>query len=329
MRISLIGLLSLPLFGYAQFSGMDNFDDNSLDIVRWAPQSAVGNASWQESNENLEFNTQGNGAEFQYLFWGNASYDEDFEIIFRTTNTSMPEGFTEFGGIGLEIYPAGSATTRLNVRHGSYWVSNFGPSRDILANFFTGAVATPTFPVQPLTIFPKNAAIRVAFSSATKVFTVYYDDLPTDGVQWTQLSTFGVSSAANGVHNVNFGLSSGGFFDVYVYARTDSLDADFGDMTLDDFQAFAGGVTSPAPQTATASVVEFQTRLGDTYSVLKSTDLSAQPAFTAVALSGAGDTYRVVPAGEGVAQITGTGNPVRILDPTTDQNEAFYKLVRQ
>jgi len=331
--IPFLSLLLVPVLASAQFAGVDDFDDNAVDPLRWTPLDPFGGGALVEADQNLQFDSSdsGSGLQGQYFAWTDANYDEDFEVVFRAANTTMPSAAGEFGGIGIEIYPAGSLTTRLNVRLGSYFVTSFGPLRNVLANFFNENTSVPAFPVQPLTIFPKAAAIRVAFDSVNKVFTVYYDANPTDGVQWTQLSTFGVSAAANGDHNLDFGMSGGNQFDVFVYARTDNLDADFGDLLLDDFQAIQGNLVAPTATLAAAVAVNFSTQLGKSYSILRSTDLNADPAFVAVNLVAGNGTYRIVTAPElGQSTVTGTGNSIQILDPqiTTDE-KAFYKIVVQ
>jgi hypothetical protein len=335
MRIFSIGFFCLPIVVCAQFSGVDDFNDDAIDLVRWLPFDASGSASLEERNQRLEFESSGAGIEWQYQAWSNVSYDEDFEVTFRVANTTVPAADDEFAGIGIEIYPSDSAITRLNVRLGSYFFEGFGASRDILSSFLSesesGTLSTPAFPVQPVFSFPKAAALRVAFDSNNKVFSVYYDANPTDGVQWTELSTFGVDGDTDGVNNLNFNLSEGGAFSVLVYARSDNYDAEFGELVLDDFQAVQGDLSSPTATVVEAAAVNFSTQLGESYTVMRSTDLSADPAFAAVTLVGENGTYRIAAESEqGVVTVTGTGSVIQILDPNLSTYEkAFYKIVVQ
>jgi hypothetical protein len=325
--LAITSIMGSPLL--AQFAGNDNFDDNSLDTAKWTVSTNTLNDSLIERDERLEFNSQGSGIELQYLYWGSPGYDTDFELCFRSSNNTFPESFAEFASIGVEIYPSGTASTRLSVRHGAYYVNQVdfvGPSRDILANIFT-PTSIPNLPVQPLTNFPKGAAIRVVFNSSTKVFSVYYDDVPTDGVSWTLLETFGIDSNSNGGVNYDFGMSPGNLFDVYVYARTDNMDADPGDLILDDFQAITGSPSEPTPTLEDAFAISIHSQLGKGYRVERSTDLSMTPSFAAVDVIGSGNTYKVVPTGEGEATFTGTGGIINILDTSTSKNEAFYRIL--
>jgi hypothetical protein len=314
---------------------VDNFNDDSTDLVSWLPFDPLGSGTLEERNQRLEYDSSGIGTEWQYQAWANASYDEDFEVTFRVANTTLPEAGNEFAGIGIEIYPGDSAITRLNVRLGTYFFEGFGPSRDILTSFLTetetGTLSIPSFPVQPALTFPKAAALRVAFDSTNKVFTVYYDANPTDGVQWTSLTTFGIDGDTDGANNLDFNLSEGGELSVLVYARSDNYNADFGDLVLDDFQAVQGDAALPTATVAQVAGVTFATHLGETYSVMRSTDLAADPAFTAVTLVGGDGTYRIAGESEiGITSLTGTGQFIQILDPNLATDEkAFYKIVSQ
>ncbi|MEM1222870.1 MAG: hypothetical protein AAGH40_08915 [Verrucomicrobiota bacterium] len=316
----------MPVVVQAQFTGNDNFDDNTVDSQLWEPLTALGSGVLSEVNERLEFTSNGSGTSYQYYKWADASYDEDFQLILRTANIMNANDANEFAAVGIEIYAAGSITTRLSVRHGAYNVFGFGGSRDILASFFINLTSVPSLPEQPLTVFPKSAMLRVVFDSSSKVFTVYYDDNPTDGTQWTQLSTFGVDSNANGEHNFNFGMSTGQLFGVYLYARTDQIGADPGEMIMDDFQASMGEPSAPSPAIDDGVEVEFTTELGKSYEVLKSSDLEGNSPFQLVDVVESDGVYRVVSQGEGDSLITGTGNVLKLVDSTEGSDAAFYKI---
>jgi hypothetical protein len=329
MRVRILSCALLPVLAVAGFSGQDAFEDGVVGGPPWAVLSPVGSgARFTEESGALRFQATGSGTAFQYFLWGQASYDEDFDLSFRTANTTMPGASGEFAGIGVEIYPEGSSTTRLNLRHGSYWLSGFGPSRDLLVNFFNGAFSIPALPVQPASAFPKAGAMRLSYDGAAKVFTVYVDERTTDGIQWTELSTFGVSGAGNAAHNLDFGLTAGGLFNVYIYARSDGLEVDGGSLSLDDFQAFDGGPGDPVVQRLSAHAITFGTQLGESYTLSRRADLSSNSAFTPVRVQGEGEERLIVPADRGQAQFFGTGAPVRLIDSTQNQDAAFYQIVR-
>jgi hypothetical protein len=323
-RLHLLFACSLPLAALGQFTGNDDFADNTVDPLLWLPLAATGNGELVETNGQLEYTGSGNSS--QYYAWANASYDEDFEVILRTGNTAAPAAAGQFAAIGIEIYPAGDSTKAFNVRHGAYFVNGFGASRDILANFFDNGALLPALPFQPLTSFPADAAIRLSYESDTAVFSVFYDDNPTDGIEWVLLTTFGVDGDTQGATNLDFGLAAGGQFEVLVFANTIGSTALAGELTADDFQASQNVVfTAPVAEINPAVIVEFASQFGAAYRVQKSTDLGGASGFFDVDVIGVGDTFRIVPDGQGADTLTGTGQPIFILD-TTQEERGFYRI---
>lgn len=341
MRSKIYFLLALVLPGllFAQFSGSDNFDDNALDTALWLELDPDANDDGllQEINGRLEFT--GTGTASQYRYWANASYDSDFEIIFNVLNTVNATNFLNFPSIGLEIYPSGQTEPLLNIRNGGYFYSG-APSRDIMVNFFSsgGTVLNPSLPIQPSIYSPYEVGIRVYYESDTSLITVYYDSDITNGYQWTPLTntsdgsviTFGIDSDTDGVYNQDFGITSGneGQLEIALYGFASNIAVTSGQMYIDNF--VANQVTSyntPIPTIAPAMVVDFDTQWNGVYTVEKSTELESGP-FTAVRLEGTGSTLEVsIPTDEAPANtIIGTGESFKIIDFTTGQQEAFYRI---
>lgn len=205
----LLPALLSPICLFAQFTGSDNFDDNTLNTETWLEIAATGDGVLQEINSRLEYT--GTGTSSQYRYWANASYDADFEIILQTANTTIATSGT-FASVGIEIYPSGATNPVFNVRNASYYVSSVdytGPSRDILANFFDGATLNPAFPAQPLMFSAGVVGLRLFYESDTAVVTVSYDMDVSDGYQWTELSSFGLDGDTDGTYNQDFGITAG------------------------------------------------------------------------------------------------------------------------
>lgn len=312
----------------AQFTGKDNFDDNSLNSSLWTNLVQTGSAVFTETDQRLEFTAEDEGFSLQYLTWGSPSYDSNFDIFFRTANSTFPESSGDFAAIGIEIYPSGSNTIWLNARHGSYFVSNnnyVGASRDVLSSFFLNSAIVTNSARQPETNFPKAAAIRISFDSSTKVFSIYYDDVPTDGITWTLLGTYGVETGANADSVLDFGMAQGDFFDVFVYGLSNNVDVDAGELLIDDFQAVSGPATAPTAALVDGFTIKVETQLGKAYTVKRSTNLAST--FTAMDVVGNGETFRLVPSGEGTSTFTGNGDKIILIDTTISDDEAFYKIV--
>lgn len=321
-------LSSVSLFG--QLTGSDNFDDNTLNSEAWLEIAASGDGLLQEVNNRLEFT--GSGTSSQYRYWANASYDSDFEIILETLNSTTAADET-FASVGIEIYPSGATTPLLNVRNGSYFVQGFGGSRDILANFFNGATLNPASPVQPLVFSAGVVGLRLFYESDTAVVTVSYDIDVSDGYQWTELSSFGLDGDTDGAHNQDFGITAGagGELEIALYGASYGVTVVSGELYADAFEASQTlTFTAPTPTILPAMIVEFESQFGATYVVEKSTSLESGP-FSAVHIEDSGTVLRALtPTTEKPANtITGTGETFQVVDDTSGQSEAFYRITLQ
>jgi hypothetical protein len=347
MRLNSYLLLALVFPGllFGQFSISDNFDDNATDATLWLDFDPVttDDSALQEINNRLEFT--GSGTSTHYRYSANASYDSDFEVIFKVLNSVnaqvvLPAGTSTYPSIGVEIYPAGQTTPVLNVRNGGYLFSG-APSRDIIANFFSanGTVLNPASPEQPLLFSPYEVGIRLYYESDTSVITVYYDSDVTNGFQWTQLMsmtdgttpvTWGIDSDSDGLYNEDFGITAGtgGQLEIGLYGSADNNTIISGQMYIDDFTA--NQVTSysaPSTSVSPAMIVDFDTQWNGVYTVEKSTELDTGP-FTPVRVDGNGTTLEIsLPTEDTPANtIIGTGESFKIIDFTTGQQEAFYRV---
>jgi hypothetical protein len=324
-------LSSVSLFG--QLTGSDNFDDNTLNSEAWLEIAASGDGLLQEVNSRLEFT--GTGTSSQYRYWNNASYDADFEIILQIANSTIATAGT-FASVGVEIYPSGATNPVFNVRNASYYVTSeayTGPSRDILANFFDGATLNPALPAQPLIFSATVVGMRIFYESDTAVLTISYDMNVSDGYQWTELSSFGLDGDTDGTYNQDFGITSGtdGAFEVAVYGSTFGIEVASGELYADAFEASQTlTFSAPTPNILPAMIVEFESQFGATYVVEKSTSLESGPFFP-LHIEDTGTVLRALtPTTEKPANtITGTGETFQVVDDTSGQSEAFYRISLQ
>jgi len=103
MKLLLILLtVFAPALLFAQITGSDNFDDNVTDPDIWL-EYATGDGLLQDANSRLEFT--GTGASTNHRYWANASYDSDFEIIFKSSNT-VDATLGTYPSIGIENLPS-------------------------------------------------------------------------------------------------------------------------------------------------------------------------------------------------------------------------------
>jgi len=89
-----------------------------------------------------------------------------------------------------------------------------------------------------------HGAVRMAFNSTTKVFTVYYDIDPSDGYQWTEFGSFGVAGTGGTNGTRDWDLTDNDQFVAYVFGYSEKADRiTSGQLYGDNFEE-TGGVLS-------------------------------------------------------------------------------------
>ena len=323
LKSVIISLFSVSLL-LAQFNLNDDFNDGAIQFSHWSNTIYYGSGAFNAANNYLEY-TCSNDFNYSYLAKiVSASYDQDFSVLFRSQNTTNAfEDSGQYAQIGIRIFRNSDYSKWLNVCHGSYYVSGFGGSRDILTSFYNNGVVQGTT-VQALNIFPQSTVIKASFNSSTKVFSVYYDENPTDGIQWSLLSTFGVDALGNGAHNLDLEMTSEDSFKIIVYALSNGLEIQSGELLIDDFQAWYED--SPTLTTSNAVNFNFESELGKNYQILKSSTPGNETPYEAIGLSKSALLYELVPLSEGTPYLSGTGNQIFIIDTLKDNENAFYKV---
>ncbi|MAH08223.1 MAG: hypothetical protein CL961_00975 [Euryarchaeota archaeon] len=324
MRLCSLFCLALYPLLYAQFYSNDDFEDNSINADNWSSNIYYGSGVFSENNKQLEYTC---GPDFNYRYLektASASYDQDFSIVFRTQNTTQAsENLNQYAQIGLRLIKESNYTQWLNICHGSYYVSGFGGSRDILSAFYSNGIVQGNL-IQPLNIFPQSTLIKVSFDSTTKVFAVFYDENPGNGIEWSLLSSYGVNSVGNGINNLDLGMTTGDHFKIIVYALSNEIEIESGELLIDDFQV--ANETDTQLSVSEAVSFSFESELGKQYAVVKNTTLEPEIPFYQMGLIKNSTLYELVESSQGSAHFTGTGNQISIVDSDKDNLNAFYKV---
>lgn len=183
----LVTLAALP--ASANFSGGDDFNDNSKDVVKWGPDSLSGSAALNETNQRLQFTTASASA------FADASRP-------WVANTGS---FTADWGLQVDVnLPALGLTTGQLCEVGMV-VSNGADQNDTMEVGLTlsrpAAVITRTFgslfsvngvaaPETTVTTTSVSGAIRVRYVAAsTTLFAEYDADGAANGYSWTFLDS--------------------------------------------------------------------------------------------------------------------------------------------
>jgi hypothetical protein len=147
----------------------------------------------------------------------------DWEVQIDVTNTtSNPNRFSSFG-IDVRSVRLSNRDIEVELAQSNQFWAEFSGGKYISGFDFADAFGPNPF-----------GAVRIAFNSTTKVFTVYYDTDPSDGYLWTEFGSFGVAGA--GGQNVrNWGLNEADQFVVYAFGYSEKMSVTSGQLYGDNF----------------------------------------------------------------------------------------------
>lgn len=224
--------------------GSDNFNDNSKDASKWGADIVTGHGVLTEAGQRLRY-TCSNGTAEDYVDrpWiaTRFPFDADWEVQVDCFNNSSPVAPLQVNSMGIVLGSPLSGDTDLYLE---LYNSAIGFGSTARTGFFTEmtvedvSAATEDSGEQ----FIAAGAIRLSWDSATKVLTCHYDTDPTNGYQWTPLTTYGLAGAG-GTHNSDWGLTATDRFFLYLFGYSSSMNVSAGQMALDNFSE-TGGVSS-------------------------------------------------------------------------------------
>ena len=213
----------------------DDFDDNSKDPTKWGADEVDGKGVMTEINQRLEYTTTGKGTashdSVDRKFKTQFSYNADWAIQIDVTN-STSSGF--FSSFGIDVRSVRLPDNEIEVelaQGGQFWAEFY--SEKAISGLRWAASSGPNL----------YGAVRMAFDSTTKVFTVYYDNDPSDGYQWTEFGSFGVAGSGGANGNTKWGLTSTDQFVARVFGYSEKADRiTSGQLYGDNFLETDGGI---------------------------------------------------------------------------------------
>ena len=229
--ILLIGSTSgIPFPGKAFATAGDDFNDNSKDSMKWGADEVDGKGVLKEANQRLEYTTTGIGTASHDSVdrkWRTSQfpYNANWEVQIDVTNTISTGSYSSFGiNVRSVRLPNDEIEVELG-QDGEFWAEFYGGRRISGADY-------------AVTYGPYNyGAIRMAFDSTTKVFTMYYDTDPSDGYQWIEFGSFGVAGTGGINGTRNWGLKDTDRFVAYVFGYSQQADrVTSGQLYGDNFQ---------------------------------------------------------------------------------------------
>ena len=239
--------LSGPVAALAD--GSDDFNDNIKSDAKWGNDVKYGHGVLTERNQRLEYTCASPSLSVDddaERLWKMTRfpYNADWEIRIDTFNTTAP--FLDFQvcsfGIDLltphegdsiyaEMYS--SSLTGPPARYG--FAAGLEAGDDSVGGADSGALNS------------NHGAVRMAFNSATKVITVYYDDNPADEIPWVQFGSFGVAGSGGADTNTDWHLTDSDQFTAYIYGYSAGMIIASGQMYGDNFAETGGVAPSGGP----------------------------------------------------------------------------------
>jgi subtilase family serine protease len=250
----LIGLIPggfFPGHAFAATAG-DDFNDNSKDPAKWGGDEVDGKGVMTEINQRLEYTTTGVGTashDSVDRLWRATRfpYNADWAIQIDVTNTTTSGDFTSFGMYVESLRLPDNAIEVELAQSGLFW-AEFYSQKAISGDHYAMLFGGNTY-----------GAVRMAFNSITKVFTMYYNPDPGDDNLWTKFGSFGVAGGLLGENgNTNWGLTDTDLFVATVFGYSEQADKITSGQLYGDNFLVTGGI---GPDLVETSVSASQTTL--------------------------------------------------------------------
>ena len=181
----------------ADFSGTDNFNDNSKDPAFWGTDLVAGGLL-TEANGRLEYTTSGvpTGNDVAVRPWilNFGTYTQNWEI---QIDVNVPRSPYQGISLPLAVFP-GTDLNAVFANRFSVELNQFQDFGDKLKIQSTVSANTAEIVVGRVVTTSTSAALRIAFDANTKVLSAYYDeDGPVCGYSWRLLGSTNVPTGWN------------------------------------------------------------------------------------------------------------------------------------
>jgi hypothetical protein len=225
----------------ANADGGDNFNNNAKDRRKWGKADKYHHGLLTEKNRHLEYSCKGPSDDDEmYWPWKYTKFPttSDWEARIDLYNVTKPDGVQEVNSFGLEMDSPLDSDDWLFVE---LYSSDFGGGG--WRRGFYGELGGGGGPMQVdsggstgLTA----GAVRMVYTAADKVVTLYYDITPSNGYDWVEFGSFGVggSGGENGAADWNLGDED--YFTLWVYGYSSMIAVKSGQMYGDNFSETGG-----------------------------------------------------------------------------------------
>ena len=211
----------------------DDFDDNIKNKGLWGPDILYGIGQLKEKNQHLEYVLSSpNAGDYilRPLYGGVGPYAADWETRIDLYNGTNP-GSTRYSAFGISIIRCGKPKNELYAEIYAWG----GHGKGFYTTLYANNVRKGWVDTDDLLLNPLVGALRLAFNSITKVFTVYYS---VSGGLETPLGSFSVDGSLGGANgDGNWGMDNTTDFCIAVYGYANGIAVGSGKLYGDNFSA--------------------------------------------------------------------------------------------
>jgi hypothetical protein len=248
----------VPSIGFA--TGGDNFNDNAKNPSNWGADVVSGHGVLTEKNQRLEYtcaNPTGQDGVDRAWILTRFPCNADWEMQIDTLNVTVPFTGFDVSSFGFLLLSPNSADNNL-------FVEFYSSSLGFPGSWRTGFAAELETNDQDVGIVDAaggqgitNGAIRLTFTGATKVLTVFYDADASDVYQWVDFGSFGLAGSGGLNGDTDWSLGASDQFSLYVYGYSEGMVITSGQVYGDNFSEIGGVNPSNAPAPVPTGTFKF------------------------------------------------------------------------
>jgi hypothetical protein len=236
----------------ARGDGSDNFDDDKRDATLWGTTVVSGRGALSEANGRLQYGILSPTAEDECVWqWKKTRfpYNADWSVQIDLVNDTKFSADEQVNSFGLKLL----GKTADHSIYSELYASTLGgsPARFGFSSGFKAGGPTLTNADTSGDITIIKAAVRIGFSTATKVVTIYYETNINDGYQWVPYGAFGVAGTGADSFNADWGMTEADQFTIYVYGYSENMQVHANELFGDNFSETGGvadgGSVIPVP----------------------------------------------------------------------------------
>jgi hypothetical protein len=218
----------------------EDFDIDGRDVRYWGADDIDGHGSITSHDGLLVYTVSSptsdhDGAD-RLFARGRGTYNADWEVILRRVHISAsPSQDDENCSFGINITSTRDAGDSL---YAEMYASHLGgpPMRKgFYSEFFGDDESAGESDTSEVGVVD-DGRVRIAYNWEARLITCSYDADVTDGINWTDFATYGISDGGGANGNANWQMQDGDEFVIEVYGYSTSMTVASEEMYGDDLE---------------------------------------------------------------------------------------------